>query len=227
MKKPQVHVFEDASAVARAALEYWKGKHQAAEGEFWVSLAGGSTPKELYRSLAEQDLDWQKLHLIWGDERFVAPDHPDSNYRMVREAWLDKVSPPSSQVHPWPIGDDAARSAEQYEEFLRSQRATGVDLCLLGMGDDGHTASLFPDTEALGEEKRFAVANWVEKFNSYRLTVTYPYIAQSREVLFLITGSAKAGPLRAVLEESKHPAARITAREGLRFYVDRAAAAEL
>lgn len=227
MKRPQVHVFDNAEAVARAALDFWKQRHEAAEREFWVSLAGGSTPKALYQSLSEQDLDWGKLHLIWGDERFVAPDHADSNYRMVREAWLDRVSPPADQVHPWPILAEAPDSARQYEELLRERRPTGVDLCLLGMGDDGHTASLFPDTEALQEQDRFAVANHVPKFDAYRLTLTYPYIAQSREVLFLITGSSKAAPLRAVLEEGKHPAAGVTARQGVFFYVDQAAAAEL
>jgi 6-phosphogluconolactonase len=224
MKRPQVHVFENATAVAKAALQLWTDRQKDAEGAFWVSLAGGSTPKELYGMIAEQKLDWNKLHLIWGDERFVPHDHADSNYRMVREAWLDKVSPPAEQVRPWTILESAEASADDYEQWLRQHKPTGVDLCLLGMGDDGHTASLFPDSPALEETERFAVSNWVEKFNAPRLTLTYPYIAESKEVLFLITGANKAAPLRAVLEEGQHPTARINSRQSLLFYVDQAAA---
>lgn len=227
MKRPQVHVFEDATAVAKAALQLWTDRQRDAEGAFWVSLAGGSTPKQLYRMLAEQKLEWDKLHLIWGDERFVPHDHEDSNYRMAREAWLDKVSPPADQVRPWTILEDAEASADDYEQWLRQNRPTGVDLCLLGMGDDGHTASLFPDSPALTEQTRFAVANWVEKFQAPRLTLTYPYIGESKEVLFLITGKSKAAPLRAMLEEGKHPSYGITSRESLLFYVDQAAAEAL
>jgi 6-phosphogluconolactonase len=227
MRQPQVRIFDDPQAVAVAARDYWVQRQAACGDAFWISLAGGSTPKELYRLIAQQNLAWENMHLIWGDERFVSHDHPDSNYKMVRDAWLNHVSPPAEQVRPWTIMADAKSSAQDYDQWLRQQRPDGVDLCLLGMGDDGHTASLFPGTAALEEKQHLAVANYVEKFQSERLTLTYPYLALSREVLFLVTGAAKAGPLREVIKEGKHPAAQVTAREAVWFYVDKAAAANL
>ena len=225
MSEPKIEIFEDGAAVARAALEFWKERQARAQEAFWVSLAGGTTPKELYRSLAQESLDWSRLHLLWGDERFVPHDHPDSNYRMVKEAWLDRVSGLGG-IYPWKIGESAEHSAELYEEQLR-KRPQGVDLCLLGMGDDGHTASLFPATAALQEQQRWAVANWVDKFDSYRLTMTYPYLNLSKEVVFLITGAGKAPALREVLRSGEHPAAGVRGQQATYFFLDRAAAADL
>jgi 6-phosphogluconolactonase len=224
MNQPKIEVFADGAAVARAALQFWIERHSRG-GPFWVSLAGGTTPKELYRMLAEQPLTWSDLHLLWGDERFVAHDHPDSNYRMVKEALLDRISG-VGQCHPWKILDSAEASAEDYEQVLRA-RPQGVDLCLLGMGDDGHTASLFPGSKGLDEKNRWAIANWVDKFASHRLSMTYPYLNQSKEVLFLVTGAGKAKALREVLRDGQHPAAGVRGRESTRFFVDKAAAAEL
>jgi len=224
MSQPKIEIFADGAAVARAALQFWIDRHSRG-GPFWVSLAGGSTPKELYRMLAEQPLNWSDLHLLWGDERFVPHDHVDSNYRMVKETLLDRISG-VGEVHPWKILADAAASAEDYEQVVRA-RPQGVDLCLLGMGDDGHTASLFPGTKGLEEKQRWAISNWVEKFNSDRLTLTYPYLNQSKEVLFLITGEGKAKALREVLRAGQHPAAGVRGREATYFYLDKAAAAEL
>ena len=224
MNQPKIEIFADGDAVARAALQFWIERHSRG-GPFWVSLAGGTTPKELYRMLAEQPLSWGDLHLLWGDERFVPHDHADSNYRMVKETLLDRISG-VGEAHPWKILADADASAEDYEKVVRA-RPQGVDLCLLGMGDDGHTASLFPGTKGLEEQQRWAVANWVEKFNSHRLTLTYPYLNGSREVLFLITGAGKARALREVLREGQHPAAGVRGREGTYYFLDKAAAAEL
>lgn len=225
MSQPRIEIFETGAEVAQAALDFWVDLLARSQGDFWVSLAGGTTPKELYRKMADQKLNWGRLHLVWGDERFVPHDHADSNYRMVKEAWLDRVSGLGGIV-PWSIEASAEDSANHYEERLR-QRPHGVDLCLLGMGDDGHTASLFPGTAALHEQQRWAVANWVEKFNSHRLTMTYPYLNLSRQVLFLITGAGKAPALRQVLRLEEHPAAAVRGREGTTFFLDRAAAAEL
>ncbi|MBS2035056.1 6-phosphogluconolactonase [bacterium] len=224
MSQPKIEVFADGPAVARAALQFWIERHSRG-GPFWVSLAGGTTPKELYRMLAEQPLNWTDLHLLWGDERFVPPDHADSNFRMVKEAWLDRISG-VGESHPWKILETAEASAEDYEKTLRAH-PQGVDLCLLGMGDDGHTASLFPDSKGLDEKNRWAIANWVEKFNSHRLSMTYPYLNLSKEVLFLVTGAGKAAALREVLRDGRHPAAGVRGREATYFFVDQAAAAEL
>lgn len=224
MSQPKIEVFADGGAVARAALQFWIERHSRG-GPFWVSLAGGTTPKELYRMLAEQPLNWSELHLLWGDERFVPHDHADSNYRMVKEALLDRVSE-VGECHPWKILETAEASADDYEGVLRA-RPQGVDLCLLGMGDDGHTASLFPGTRGLDEKNRWAIANWVDKFESHRLSMTYPYLNHSKEVLFLVTGAGKAKALREVLRDGQHPAAGVRGRESTRFFVDQAAAAEL
>jgi len=227
MRQRRVEVFAGPDEVAQAALDLWKQRLQEAGEKFWVSLAGGSTPKALYQRLAEaSDVDWSKVQLLWGDERFVAHDHADSNYRMVKESLLDKVKVGFSR--PWTILEDAESSAQDYENWLREEGPKpGVDFCLLGMGDDGHTASLFPETAALDEEQRWAVANWVPKFEAHRLTLTLPYINEAREALFLVTGASKAQALRQVLIEGSHPSSRVLAREVTRFYVDRAAAAEL
>lgn len=227
MRQRRVEVFAGPDEVAQAALELWKQRVQEASSPFWVSLAGGSTPRALYQRLAEtSEIDWKKVHLLWGDERFVAPDHNDSNYRMVKESLLDKVE--FGLARPWSILENAEASAQDYEDWLRQEGPrAGVDLCLLGMGDDGHTASLFPETAALEEDQRWAVANWVPKFESHRLTLTFPYINESREAVFLVTGAGKAQALRQVLIEGSHPSSRVLAREVTRFFVDRAAAAEL
>lgn len=225
MTQPQIKIFENGHQVAEAALEIWLEEYSRASGPYWVSLAGGSTPKELYRRLAEQSADWGALHLLWGDERNVPHDHADSNYRMVKEAFLDRVQGLGG-IHPWPILASPDQSAEQYERVLR-QLGRGPDLCLLGMGDDGHTASLFPGTTALQEQEHWAVSTWVEKFSAHRLTMTYPYLNLSRNVVFLITGAGKAPVLRQVLREGMHPAAGVRGRESTIFLLDKAAAAEL
>lgn len=227
MNNPEIQVFEDGQAVAQAALEFWIERHTAATQAFSVSLAGGTTPKTLYQMLSTRDLDWWKLHLIWGDERFVPPDHADSNYRMTREAWLDKVSPPHEQVRPWNIYPDPIDSASDYEAYLREHHPHGVDLCLLGMGDDGHTASLFPGSPGLEEDELWAMSNPVSKFDQPRLTLTYPYLNMSKEILFLVTGAGKAQALREVLKEGRHPASHVRARDGVHLFLDRAAAAAL
>lgn len=199
---------------------------------FWLSLAGGSTPKVLYGRWAEQALPWQNLGLIWGDERFVSHQHADSNYRMVRENFLDVVGSqiPSEQVVAWPEpgGSDAAAANECAKQYGLAMRALFAqrpcNLALLGMGDDGHTASLFPGTEALNETHHWAVANWVEKFSSHRLTLTYPFFEQCQEVIFLVTGAGKQTALRQVIKQGQHPSSRIRCQGTVTFYCDQAAA---
>lgn len=197
---------------------------------FHFFLSGGSTPKAVYAGLAEKNIDWSNLHFWWGDERFVPPDHADSNYRMVKEQLLAKIDLPALQVHPWPILSTPELSAETYDRefrsFFNSPNHT-LDIQLLGLGDDGHTASLFPNSSALEESEHMCVANHVEGKESVRLSLTYPALAKSRRVIFLIRGAGKASAVREVLEENAHPAAKVLGREQTEFWLDKEAAGAL
>ena len=215
----------NAEQLAVAALEFLRQRLASSQGEFVLSLAGGSTPKVLYRAMAQtSDLPWSRLRLIWGDERFVPHDHADSNYLMVKETLLDAGHISPDRIHPWPILATPQESAQAYEQLLRDKTPEGAHLALLGMGDDGHTASLFPDTEALGETQRWAVANHVAKLDSWRLTLTYPYFAKCQDVLFLITGAGKRQPLAEVFASNQHPSGKLAARSTVYFFADPAAA---
>lgn len=197
---------------------------------FHLFLSGGSTPKVVYAGLAEKKIDWSNLHFWWGDERFVPPDHPDSNYRMAREELLAKIDLPALQVHPWPILSTPELSAETYDREFRSFFSSSdesIDIQLLGLGDDGHTASLFPNSPALEEREQMCVANHVEGKESVRLSLTYPALAKSRRVIFLIKGAGKAKAVREVLEESAHPAAKVAGLEQTEFWLDTEAAGAL
>jgi 6-phosphogluconolactonase len=212
-----------------------------AAGAFTVVLAGGSTPKGLYTQLASDRslcdaIPWEKVHFFWGDERHVPPDHPDSNYRMAQDALLARV--PIDPAHVWRMkGEypDASTAALEYEHNLRSifrltrGQIPRFDLVLLGMGPDGHTASLFPGTTALGERRRLAVSNWVGKFCADRITLTTPVFNNAACVMFLVQGSDKAAALKAVFEKQfepeQLPAQLIRPYRGrLLWLVDRAAA---
>lgn len=197
-------------------------------GVFRVSLSGGSTPKRVYEMLSQRDLPWDKIQLFWGDERNVPHDHADSNYRMVNEALLSQVDFPTDNVHPVPVDvDSPATAAQHYEQLLVQHFGDAMpawDLVLLGMGDDAHTASLFPETTALSEQQRRFVENWVPKFDAYRYTMTYPAIASAANIWFIITGQAKQEALQHVLfgdpNPSLYPSQRI---KPSRWFVDAAA----
>lgn len=194
-----VEILPDKAALVDRALDLVLVKLEqaiAARGQFTIALSGGSTPKPLYESLAKQDLPWDKIHVFWGDERYVAPDHPDSNEGMTRKAWLDHVAIPPENVHPMPTSSgDPAVDAAQHETELQTffQTAPGevpiFDLMLQGMGDDGHTASLFPHTEALTVRDRLVTVG--NKDGQPRLTFTAPLINQARTVIFLVAGANK------------------------------------
>jgi 6-phosphogluconolactonase len=194
-------------------------------GSFRVSLSGGSTPKRIYEMLRQRDLPWDRIHWFWGDERNVPHDHSDSNFRMVSEALLDHVDAiPKQNVHAVPVNvDSPGEAARAYESTLRKHFSGDLpdwDLTLLGMGDDAHTASLFPHTNALQETDRWFVENWVEKFDAYRYTLTYPAIQSAREVWFIITGAAKQDALRHVLSGPEDPATYPSQRiEPTRWFV--------
>jgi len=214
----------------------------AQRGRFTIALSGGSTPKSLYNLLAtnaRSSLLWDRMFFFWGDERHVPPNDPDSNYRMVNEAMLSKVPVPTENVFRVPAENlDAAAVAEAYEQTLRRffQLKSGefprFDLILLGMGPDGHTASLFPGTAGLQEKSRLVIANWVEKLKTHRLSFTLPVLNAARSVAFLVSGIDKAAVLKSVLEENvsgeQCPAKLVQPKDGrLVWFLDRAAASSL
>ncbi len=175
-----------------------------------ISLSGGSTPQRLYHMLAKRDLPWSQIHWFWGDERNVDPDHKDSNYRMVREALLDPIGASKANVHAVPVDrDDPQAAALRYQTTLREHfpgdSFPAWDLALLGMGDDAHTASLFPGTNAIDDQQNWFVANWVQKFDSFRYTLTAPAINSALECWFLVTGAGKRDALTRVMSDDQNP----------------------
>ena len=179
-------------------------------GIFRVALSGGSTPKRIYELIAERKLDWPHIHWFWGDERNVPLDHADSNARMVHEALLDRVDIPRSNIHEVPVDvETPAEAAKQYEQILRQHFGEATfpmwDLALQGLGDDAHTASLFPETDAVQEHKRWFVENWVEKLGSYRYTLMAPAINSARQIWFMVAGNGKQNALKTVLSGPNAP----------------------
>ncbi|WP_233148288.1 6-phosphogluconolactonase [Rhodopirellula sp. MGV] len=170
---------------------------------FSISLSGGSTPKRVYEMLATRDLPWEQIHFFWGDERNVPHDHSDSNYKMVKNALLDHIPVKESNVHPVQVQVDApAEAARAYASEMEAFFGTAMptfDLVLLGMGDDAHTSSLFPETKALGVTDASFIENYVPKFQAHRYTMTYPAISAGKDIWFIITGSAKREALKQVL----------------------------
>jgi 6-phosphogluconolactonase len=248
MMLPEIQVLPDSAALARAAAErVSKIAHAAVaeKGYFSLVLAGGSTPKGLYRALAEpafhERIPWAKTQLYFGDERCVPPDHADSNYRMAREVLLSKISLATSNVVRMPGERLPEEGAAIYESTLRQNfglrgdQWPSFDLILLGLGDDGHTASLFPGMPALAETRRLVVASDVPGYVSpqvQRLTLTFPVLNAARHVMFLVAGEAKSEAVAAVLADSgpeySSPASQVRPRTGQTiWFLDRAAAAVL
>jgi 6-phosphogluconolactonase len=238
-----VRVFADPESVARAAARRVAELAREAideRGAFSLALSGGSTPRRIYELLAGDEfrdsVDWRGVHVFFGDERTVPADHAESNYRMANEALLSRVPLPAENVHRVEGLGDAAANASNYESVMRGffggDEWPRFDLVMLGMGDDGHTASLFPGTVALSERRAWVAANWVEKLGAWRVTLTAPAINAARHVLFLVTGAAKAERLREVLkgerDPSRLPSQLIRPHEGaLEWFVDRPAASRL
>jgi 6-phosphogluconolactonase len=238
-----IQVLPTATGLYRGAAEEFVRAGRVAigvRGRFTVALSGGSTPKALYSLLADkyQHFDWRNTFLFFGDERHVPPTNSESNYRMVNEALLSKVSIPSANVFRVQAEDpDASSAAAEYESQLRrffelnSEEFPRFDLILLGMGPDGHTASLFPDSAALTDQSHLVVANWVEKFNTHRITFTFPVLNHAAEAMFLASGSDKAEMVHQVLEGKNappFPAQQVQPADGkLLWMLDEAAAARL
>jgi 6-phosphogluconolactonase len=239
----KVEVFHDKSELIRAEAERivtLAGEAMRARGRCLIALSGGSTPRPLYELLATAPyadrIDWARVHLFWGDERCVPPDHPDSNYRMTRQALLDRVAIPAENVHRIRGEDEPHQAAEAYERVLRDffgsedRPARSFDLVLLGMGPDGHTASLFPGTAAEAESQRWAMAVHVERPREmWRVTLTTIVLNAAADVTFLVAGNDKATRLREVLQEGAQlPAQRIKPTSGaLHWMVDAAAGSSL
>jgi 6-phosphogluconolactonase len=229
-------ILPDPVALARRVAEWMTSAALAAKGTFRVSLSGGSTPKTLYQLLASDEFSsrfpWQRVFWYWGDERFVPHDHPDSNYRMVREAMLTKAPVPPENVYPVPTDGNSQDAARRYERIL--QEAYGgiildparplFDVTLLGLGADGHTASLLPGEPVLEERRRWVAAVSHGRPEA-RITMTYPVINSSRRAAFLVTGVEKAAILRAIRAGgSEAPASRVRPVGELTWFVDQAAA---
>ena len=210
---PTVEVLPSFQAVTDRALALLLAHLEAAiadHGQFRLVLAGGSTPKALYEQLAHQDLPWSQIHVFWGDERYVPHTDPQSNAGMAVQAWLNHVAIPPENLHPMPTdAADPAQAAQAYDQHLRDffdcppGEFPTFDLILLGMGDDGHTASLFPETEALEVCDRLITVG--EKESQPRLTFTIPLINQAQAVLFLVTGANKQAALAEIFAETSNP----------------------
>jgi 6-phosphogluconolactonase len=241
-------IYPDADALAKgAAVDLLRLAQQSVteRGIFTLALAGGSTPRKLYSLLASdpafRDFPWDKTHLFFGDERHVPPGHIDSNYLMVSTTLLTSGRVPQSHVHrvraelPDPNVAALDYDVELHTFFTPARQLNGFprfDVILLGMGPDGHTASLFPGSKALEEKERWVAANWVEKFKSVRITFTFPVLNAARTVLLLVAGADKADMLHAVLVANRgtppYPVQLVQPLDGAKVWLlDRAAAARL
>jgi len=230
-------IFESAETLAHSAAEWLCGLAQASDRTFAVSLSGGSTPRRLYECLAAPEIasrfPWHRAHWFWGDERFVPHDDRDSNYRMARDAFLSRVPVPKDNIHAVQTeGLSPDQAAAAYEATLKRYYGADTlaadrplfDVTLLGIGEDGHTASLFPGQPALQETRRWAVAVIGAKAEA-RITLTYPMLDSSREVAFVATGEEKRGVIeRAQAGDRTMPAAMVRPVGRLHWFMDRAAA---
>ncbi len=238
-----LEVFPTAAALARGAAErvavVLDGALQAG-GNASLALSGGSTPRSLYELLSEPPcrdrIDWTRLHIFWGDERCVPPESAESNYRMAQQTLLRHVKTPPHHVHRMRGELPPAGAARAYELELRSALGAGPDeiprlsLVLLGLGEDGHTASLFPNTPVLDERRRLIAEVFVERLAASRITMTFPLLNNARTVMFLVSGGSKAAILRSVLQEHRPalPATGVSPQAGeLFWYLDRDAASHL
>lgn len=232
-----LRIFSSPEEVARAVAQHFVEQHKRAVAEsngFAVALSGGSTPRLLYQLLANprepfrDQIAWKKCFFFFTDERNVPPDHADSNYRMAYETLFAHV--PKTHVCRIAGEKPAAEAAAEYEHVLEElyEEFPDLDLVLLGLGEDGHTASLFPGSSALQERERLVVAPWVEKLNAYRITLTLPVLNAGRSVAFLVTGTSKAGILREIIngdKETSYPAQTVCPTSGeVSWFVDEAAA---
>jgi 6-phosphogluconolactonase len=231
----RIEVLADPPALARRVAEWMTATARAAKGPFRVALSGGSTPKALYRVLASdgfrERFPWQRVFWYWGDERFVPYDHGESNFGMAREAMLAHAPVPRENIYPIPTDGDPEEAARRYERTLKDAYGSPTldparplfDCTLLGLGEDGHTASLLPGDKLLDERKRWVAAVRHGR-PEIRITLTFPVLESSRHVAFLVAGEGKAAVLRRIRAgDSQLPAARLLPLGELIWFVDRAA----
>jgi 6-phosphogluconolactonase len=213
MSNKTILTWKDADELAVAAAYFFVAECQrvvAEKGRFAVALSGGSTPKKLFQLLASpgfsRNIPWKQVFLFWSDERFVPLTDDDSNYKMAKEALLDHIPIPKKNIFATPVNGEPKDCARQYEkvvkEFFGGKKPV-FDWLLLGMGPDGHTASLFPGTDILAEEKRLVKEVWVESKNTWRISFTYPLINRAANVVFLVSGAEKAPTLKTALTKKK------------------------
>src|SRR4051812_20777358 len=216
MSSPEIAVLPDPAAVAKEAADRIvaaSAEAVAAAGRFSIALAGGSTPKALYQLLAAEpyrsQIDWTRFEVYFGDERCVPPTHAESNYRMADEALLSKVPIPADNVHRMRGEIEPQEAAKEYGLMLKQKFGDGgLDICLLGMGTDGHVASIFPGTPAASEKEHRVIAQFVEKSTtgkSWRITMTPVFLNRSRRVMLLVAGKEKAARVKEVMEEEPDP----------------------
>lgn len=224
-------IFSNANELARGAAEYFVARRPET-----VALSGGSTPKLMYQILADRfrdEVSWSKIQFFWSDERHVPPDDPESNYRMANEALLAHVPVPADNIHRIRAENpNAAGAASDYEQTIiqvTKQTLPRLDLIFLGLGTDGHTASIFPASAVLHETKRLVAAPYVEKLKTYRITMTLPLINNAASIVFLVSGSEKAQIVKEVLEgENNYPARAVKPTQGeLIWMLDKDAAQSL
>ncbi len=240
--KSNINIFPNKDILIRESAKYIAGLMDdfiKENGKCTFVLAGGSTPKGLYETLAsdpyKNSIDWNKVHFFWGDERCVPPDHEDSNYRMVQEAMIDHLDISSGNIHRIPAEEKPADAAREYENSLKSffgdkEEFPRFDIILLGIGDDGHTASLFPGTTAIDENDRWVTEVYVPQLDTHRITMAFPVINNGRNVIFLVTGETKAKVVNKILKDGSLslPASLIRPVNGDLVYIfDKEAAAEI
>lgn len=235
--KAQAKILPDAGQLITAATEHFVATARIAiakRGVFYVALAGGSTPKGLYEKLAtepyRQQIDWARVELFFGDERCVPADHDDSNYKMARLAMLDALPIPSDNIHrvPTEAGDASVVAAEYAKTLQAVMDGAEFDLVLLGLGPDGHIASLFPETPALAVTDTLTTSVYVEKFDSWRVTLTYPVINAARQVIVFIAGAAKADIVSDISSDavSGLPVQKLAPQGEYYWFMDQAAAGQ-
>jgi len=229
----KIHQFPNPKALAIGAAEFICDRAQdsfARSGSFSLVLSGGSTPANTYQQLVtisqQRKLDWSSVQVYWGDERCVPPDHDQSNFRMTQQVLLNHIEIPEANLHRMACEADPEIGAEKYAELLREQFVDQVfprfDLILLGLGKDGHTASLFPNADILAEEQRWTAPVYVPHLDSWRISLTLPAINAARHAAFLVSGRGKASILKEVFENptSNYPVQRVTPQGELTWFID-------
>ena len=239
--KSSHQIFDSADHLAKTAAETIEETGRAMidhNGQFTLVLSGGSTPAATYKHLISSKLDWSKVHLFWGDERSVISTHPDSNYHLAFENLIKHIDIPGDNVHRVASEEDTMLAAQQYQDeilyFFGMPEGSwpSFDLILLGLGDDGHTASLFPQSDAVSETASLVVENHVKKLNTRRITFTLPLINAAKKILFLVAGDAKSTMVHRILKNidvsEPVPAQLVNPTAGeVVWYLDKSAARQL